>query len=195
MADGKSGSLTWFISDEGTLTISGKGRMPDYSGSALAPWYDYREKILALEVEEGVLSMGDYAFFDCENLKTIQLPKSLTKLGKSCFVGCDSLVLLDLTQLPKELTQKVTDLTGLAVLPETLSKLAGSKASFQWRLETIEGQPAAKNLAKLDGSQLTVLRSGTFRLVCLEEYTGLEASIQAAALPNIPFSCSLLRCR
>ena len=181
MADGKCGSLTWFISDEGKLTISGKGRMPDYSGSALAPWYDYREKILALEVEEGVLSMGDYAFFDCENLKTIQLPKSLTKLGKSCFVGCDSLALLDLTQLPKELTQKVTDLTGLAVLPETLSKLAGSKASFQWRLETIEGQPAAKNLAKLDGSQLTVLRSGTFRLVCLEEYTGLEASIQAAA--------------
>ena len=181
MADGKSGSLTWFISDEGKLTISGKGRMPDYSGSALAPWYDYREKILALEVEEGVLSMGDYAFFDCENLKTIQLPKSLTKLGKRCFVGCDSLALLDLTQLPKELTQKVTDLTGLAVLPETLSKLAGSKASFQWRLETIEGQPAAKNLAKLDGSQLTVLRSGTFRLVCLEEYTGLEASIQAAA--------------
>ena len=181
MADGKSGSLTWFISDEGKLTISGKGRMPDYSGSALAPWYDYREKILALEVEEGVLSVGDYAFFDCENLKTIQLPKSLTKLGKSCFVGCDSLALLDLTQLPKELTQKVTDLTGLAVLPETLSKLAGSKASFQWRLETIEGQPAAKNLAKLDGSQLTVLRSGTFRLVCLEEYTGLEASAQAAA--------------
>lgn len=181
MADGKSGSLTWFISDEGKLTISGKGRMPDYSGSALAPWYDYREKVLALEVEEGVLSMGDYAFFDCENLKTIQLPKSLTKLGKSCFVGCDSLALLDLTQLPKELTQKVTDLTGMAVLPETLSKLAGSKASFQWRLETIEGQPAAKNLAKLDGSQLTVLRSGTFRLVCLEEYTGLEASIQAAA--------------
>ena len=165
MADGKCGSLTWFISDEGKLTISGKGRMPDYSGSALAPWYDYREKILALEVEEGVLSMGDYAFFDCENLKTIQLPKSLTKLGKSCFVGCDSLALLDLTQLPKELTQKVTDLTGLAVLPETLSKLAGSKASFQWRLETIEGQPAAKNLAKLDGSQLTVLRSGTFQLV------------------------------
>ena len=181
MADGKCGSLAWFISDEGKLTISGKGRMPDYSGSALAPWYDYREKILALEVEEGVLSMGDYAFFDCENLKTIQLPKSLTKLGKSCFVGCDSLALLDLTQLPKELTQKVTDLTGLAVLPETLSKLAGSKASFQWRLETIEGQLAAKNLAKLDGSQLTVLRSGTFRLVCLEEYTGLEASIQAAA--------------
>ena len=177
MADGKSGSLTWILSDEGTLTISGKGRMPDYSGSALAPWYDYREKILALEVEEGVLSMGDYAFFDCENLKTIQLPKSLTKLGKSCFVGCDSLALLDLTQLPKELTQKVTDLTGLAVLPETLSKLAGSKASFLWRLETIEGQPAAK----LDGSQLTVLRSGTFRLVCLEEYTGLEASIQTAA--------------
>lgn len=181
MADGKCGSLTWFISDEGKLTISGKGRMPDYSGSALAPWYDYREKILALEVEEGVLSMGDYAFFDCENLKTIQLPKSLTKLGKSCFVGCDSLALLDLTQLPKELTQKVTDLTGLAVLPETLSKLAGSKASFQWRLETIEGQSAAKNLAKLDGSQLTVLRSGAFQLVCLEEYTGLEASIQAAA--------------
>ena len=181
IADGRSGSLTWILSDEGTLTVSGKGRMPDYSGSALAPWYDYREKIAALEVEEGVQSIGDYAFFDCENLKTIQLPKSLTKLGKSCFVGCDSLALLDLTRVPTELTEKVTDLKGLAVLPETLSKLAGAKASFQWSLETVDGQKPAGTLARLEGSQLTVLRSGTFRLVCLEEYTGLEASVQAAA--------------
>ena len=181
IADGKSGALTWIISDEGTLTVSGKGRMPDYSGSALAPWYDYREKIAALEVEEGVQSIGDYAFFDCGNLKTLQLPKSLTKLGKSCFVGCDRLALLDLTQVPGELTQKVTELTGLAALPETLSRLAGSKASYQWSLETVAGQPAAKSLAKLEGSQLTVLRSGAFRLVCLEEYTGLTAYAETAA--------------
>ena len=181
IADGKSGSLTWIISDEGKLTVSGKGRMPDYSGSALAPWYDYREEIAALEVEEGVQSIGDYAFFDCENLKTIQLPRTLTKMGKSCFVGCDSLALLDLTQVPKELAEKVTDLTGLAVLPETLSKLAGSNDSFQWSLETIDGQPTADTLAKLEGSQLTALQSGAFRLVCLETYTGLEASAEVTA--------------
>lgn len=33
IADGKCGGLTWLLSDEGVLTVSGKGRMPDYSFS------------------------------------------------------------------------------------------------------------------------------------------------------------------
>ena len=176
IADGKCGGLTWLLSDEGVLTVSGKGRMPDYSGSALAPWYDYRDQITALEVEEGVTSIGSYAFFDCTGLTSVSLPESLTKLGRSCFSGCDSLELLDISGLPKELTQKVTDLSGIAKLSEMVSRRVGSSAVYTWALEDAKSAPA-----KLAGSELTVLRSGAFRLVCTEEYTGLTASAEVSA--------------
>ncbi|WP_253284990.1 leucine-rich repeat protein [Pseudoflavonifractor sp. MSJ-30] len=176
IADGKCGGLTWLLSDEGVLTVSGKGRMPDYSGSALAPWYDYRDKITALEVEEGVTSIGSYAFFDCTGLTSVSLPESLTKLGRSCFSGCDSLNLLDISGLPKELTQKVTDLSGIAKLSEMVSRRVGSSAVYTWALEDSKSAPA-----RLAGSELTVLRSGAFRLVCMEEYTGLTASAEVSA--------------
>ena len=175
IADGKCGGLTWLLSDEGVLTVSGKGRMPDYSGSALAPWYDYRNQITALEVEEGVTSIGSYAFFDCTGLTSVSLPESLTKLGRSCFSGCDSLELLDISGLPKELTQKVTDLSGIAKLSEMVSGRVGSSAVYTWALEDAKSAPA-----RLAGSELTVLRSGAFRLVCTEEYTGLTASAEVS---------------
>ncbi len=175
IADGKCGGLTWLLSDEGVLTVSGKGRMPDYSGSALAPWYDYRDQITALEVEEGVTSIGSYAFFDCTGLTSVSLPESLTKLGRSCFSGCDSLELLDISGLPKELTQKVTDLSGIAKLSEMVSGRVGSSAVYTWSLEDAKSAPA-----RLAGSELTVLRSGAFRLVCTEEYTGLAASAEVS---------------
>jgi len=175
IADGKCGGLTWLLSDEGVLTVSGKGRMPDYSGSALAPWYDYRNQITALEVEEGATSIGSYAFFDCTGLTSVSLPESLTKLGRSCFSGCDSLELLDISGLPKELTQKVTDLSGIAKLSEMVSGRVGSSAVYTWALEDAKSAPA-----RLAGSELTVLRSGSFRLVCTEEYTGLTASAEVS---------------
>lgn len=178
MADGKSGALTWIISDEGTLTVSGKGRMPDYSGSALAPWYDYKEQIQAVVIEEGVLSIGAYAFFDCENLAEIQLPGSLKQLGKDCFAGCDSLKLLDMNGVPEKAAEKVTDLQGLVKLDAGLEKLVGSNAAFHWELETIPGEAEAKTLAKLTGNKLEVRHSGKFRLVCTEGYTGLTGSAE-----------------
>ena len=178
IADGKSGALTWIISDEGTLTVSGKGRMPDYSGSALAPWYDYKEQIQAVVIEEGVLSIGAYAFFDCENLAEVQLPGSLKQLGKDCFVGCDSLKLLDMSGVPEKAAEKVTDLQGLVKLDASLEKLVGSNAAFHWELETIQGEADARTLAKLTGNKLEVLHSGKFRLVCTEGYTGLTGSAE-----------------
>ena len=178
IADGKSGALTWIISDEGVLTVSGKGRMPDYSGNALAPWYDYKDQIQAVVIEEGVLSIGAYAFFDCENLMEIQLPSSLKQLRKECFEGCDSLKLLDMSGVPGTPEEKITDLQGLAKLDVSIENLVGNNAAFHWELETVQGESDVKTLAELRGSKLEVLHSGRFRLVCTEGYTGLSGSAE-----------------
>jgi len=39
IASGTTGPLTWALGADGTLTISGKGEMPDYSSEFPSPWY------------------------------------------------------------------------------------------------------------------------------------------------------------
>ncbi len=168
---GICGDLQWLLSDDNILTISGEGRIPDYSGTNLAPWYAYHKQIKGLVLEEGVTAVGSFAFYDCGALTEVQFPKTLRMVGSSSFAYCDSLRLLDLSKVPETVTEKTLDLSGLAKLAATLDGLV--KPSFVWKLETVPGQESAGTLAKLEGTKLEVLRTGTFRLVCREENTGL----------------------
>ena len=168
---GTCGDLQWLLSDDNILTISGEGRIPDYSGTNLAPWYAYHKQIKGLVLEEGVTAVGSFAFYDCGALTEVQFPKTLRMVGSSSFAYCDSLRLLDLSKVPETVTEKTLDLSGLAKLAATLDGLV--KPSFVWKLETVPGQESAGTLAKLEGTKLEVLRTGTFRLVCREENTGL----------------------
>ena len=168
---GTCGDLQWLLSDDNILTISGEGRIPDYSGTNLAPWYVYHKQIKGLVLEEGVTAVGSFAFYDCGALREVQFPKTLRMVGSSSFAYCDSLRLLDLSKVPETVTEKTLDLSGLAKLAATLDGLV--KPSFVWKLETVPGQESAGTLARLEGTKLEVLRTGTFRLVCREENTGL----------------------
>ena len=53
--------LTYTLVD-GTLTISGTGDMPDWESAADVLWYDSRDSITAVVIEEGVTSIGNNAF-------------------------------------------------------------------------------------------------------------------------------------
>jgi len=73
-------SATWSF-ENNTLTICGNGRMPNYHSNSVIPWHEYAEEIENIVVEEGVSSIGDYAFNSLPNLKTISLPSTLTSIG------------------------------------------------------------------------------------------------------------------
>ncbi len=53
------------------LTVSGTGPMENYSFSANAPWYRYRNTIHYAVIENGVTSIGDYAFDYCTQLSDV----------------------------------------------------------------------------------------------------------------------------
>lgn len=82
-------NLTWKL-ENGTLTISGSGAMTDFSYKD-APWYEYRNEIKAITVEEGVTSIGKDAFSRCSYAESAALPESLTKISSDSFYWCDSL--------------------------------------------------------------------------------------------------------
>ena len=77
--------ITWKLSDDGTLTISGTD-MPDYYGyTNFAPWYYQRDKIKKVLIENGVTNIGDMAFYDCSYLTSISIPNSVTSIGDNAF--------------------------------------------------------------------------------------------------------------
>ena len=83
--------LSWIFDETtGTLTISGTGKMGDYS-SVRAGWYVYRDMIKAVLIEDGVTSVGKSAFQNCTALTGIVLPDSVTAIGSYAFRGCSAL--------------------------------------------------------------------------------------------------------
>ena len=84
-------NLIWNLSDDGTLTISGEGAMTDYAAGT-APWEESRDDITALEIGDGVTSIGAYAFSNLDNLTSITIDGNVTEIRNQAFYDCNSLV-------------------------------------------------------------------------------------------------------
>ena len=88
---GTAGPLTWNISG-GTLTISGNGAMPNYLSILLrAPWYSHRNSINAVVIENGVTSIGNFAFNGLNMMTAATIGNSVQTIGGSAFAGCTGL--------------------------------------------------------------------------------------------------------
>ncbi len=102
--------LSWQLNTQGTLTISGSGSMNNYSMSDSAPWYPYRNQIIAVSITDGVTSIGNYAFSYCKSMTSVSIPESVTDIGIEAF-------------------QKCTALTDIA-LPESVSAIGESAFEY-----------------------------------------------------------------
>jgi hypothetical protein len=116
---GKTGKLRWHISN-GTLTISGVGIMPNYKYKQgkyriKSPWYSYLKKITNIVICDGVSSIGDNAFYVCDDerltfanifgsetaigdnfpnycgLTSVLIPNSVISIGGHAFRNCRNL--------------------------------------------------------------------------------------------------------
>lgn len=93
IASGTCGTkLTWSLSDDYTLTISGIGAMTSYGSTSKIPWLiSYKTNIKNVVIEEGVTSISQYAFHGCSYLTGITIPQSVSSIGIHAFDGCSSL--------------------------------------------------------------------------------------------------------
>lgn len=85
-------NLTWELTTDGTLTISGEGNMDDYSPGwgNLTPWYG-NPRIYNVIIANSVTSIGDYAFAECQNITNIIIPNSVIEIGRFAFSNCRNL--------------------------------------------------------------------------------------------------------
>ena len=81
--------LTWFYNpSDNSLTITGTGPMTNYSQDNYAPWYEYNDKITSLNLESGMTTIGDYAFYMLGKVEYIDIPDGVTSIGDYSFGGC-----------------------------------------------------------------------------------------------------------
>ena len=92
---GPKKSIKWKIDGDGVLAINDAGEMQDYGyqKAKLAPWCKSGKNttIKSVVIFDGVESIGDYAFYNCENVTSITIPDSVTSIGMHAFDGCSSL--------------------------------------------------------------------------------------------------------
>lgn len=159
MASGKIGKkLKWKFNGT-TLTISGKGKMPNWSSAEKVPWHKYRSSIRKYVIKKGVKSIGPYAFYDCTltsgkiygntiksigayaycstNVGSFQFPKSVRSIGEGAFEGS----LLNSVKIPKGV-KKIADWTFADCL---YLKSASIPSTVKWI-----GYSAFSNCAKLE---------------------------------------------
>ena len=88
-------NVNWSLNTgTGVLTISGSGAMTSYHSLGvieLAPWYSYRNGIKTIVIEDGVISIGESAFYNCSDLMSVTIPDSATSIGERAFYSCTNL--------------------------------------------------------------------------------------------------------
>ena len=88
-------NVSYRISPDGVLTVSGTGAMADYTytdkDTSDCPWHSVRFAIKKIVIEDGITRIGNYAFKFDANVTSVTIPDSVTSIGRESFYGCDYL--------------------------------------------------------------------------------------------------------
>ena len=184
--EGCGEGLTWQLDTAtGELVISGEGAMTNYSIPQPAPWYGHRNLITSIRLEEGVTTVGNYAFLYCSQAVSVSLPQTLTAVNAFAFWQCtalDSVVIPEgVTVLGSGAFQNCSSLTSVT-LPETLTHIDLAAFSACSRLETVTLPHSLTTLGKsvFGGCPLSrVLYNGTE-----EEWAAIDVGSNNAELTD-----------
>ena len=78
-----------YVEATNTLTISGRGAMTNCTDPYCFPWISYGLKTVI--IENGVTSIGSYAFGYHSSLIDVTIPNSVTSIGEGAFDSCRGL--------------------------------------------------------------------------------------------------------
>ena len=154
-------NVTWTLtgsSDDLTLTFSGSGKM-DYDGYN-NPWGSRSEKIKTVIVEEGITSIGDYAFYSLNKLNDVSLPDTVTSIGNYAFfsVSLKQITIPDsVTSIGERAFSYCKSLTSITI-PDSVTNIGDNAFSWCESLTSItipDGVTRIENYAFWDCSSLT----------------------------------------
>ncbi len=139
--------VTYALHDDGRLVIGGEGAVDNYefilsaggTGETTAPWAARADEITAVEIGPEVTAVGDHAFYFCKNLASAAFGAGVARIGENAFSGC-ALQTLDLPETLSEIGRGAfSDCAALAAvsLPAGVSDVGAYAFSGCGALEDV----------------------------------------------------------
>lgn len=85
-------NVDYTLTNDGVLTLRGKGATYAYHSAKLPPWWEYRKQIREVVVEEGVTQLGNQLFQGHSSIVKVTLPEGLKTIGGRTFANCQCLL-------------------------------------------------------------------------------------------------------
>lgn len=147
-------NVKWKLDENGVLTIYGKGRMKDYYDYPNYMYYGNPwcmvDEVKSVVIEEGVTSIGDYAFW-FGYLKKIDIANSVTEIGNGAFKNC-SLEEITIPNSVKKIGGDAFDCSLKEItIPASVENLFASSFYGCDRLESINVDKNNNNYSSIDG--------------------------------------------
>lgn len=158
----KGGDNITYTLSGGVLTLTGSGPMYDFRASNLGsnkkpPWQDKNDTITKVIVNSGITTIGDYSFYNCVNLKEVQLPNTIESIHGSgtqslsygAFQGCTALTTINFPEGLKQIQycafKGCTSLNNIT-FPSTLEEI---QFSAFYQCESITSVEFPDSLTKI----------------------------------------------
>ncbi|MCQ2463160.1 MAG: leucine-rich repeat protein, partial [Clostridia bacterium] len=138
-ANGQTENMRWqFVN--GILTVAADGNIPDYTCSQDTPWAAYSSQTEKLNIAEGTVRLGNFAFSNLVNLNEVNAAASVKEIGEYCFMNAASLEVFN--------------------CPESLVKIEGYAFYSAQSLKTVNYNPAIQTIQSYAFSNCSSLETG-----------------------------------
>ena len=170
--DPETGTYDWFIDENGTLFVSGSGIINPDGYSEEVPWWDERDSIINVVINDGVEGVGDYSFYDCNNLKSVYIPTTVNFIGDCSFFHCTSLETVNVSSNNKYYTsvdgvlfnKNITEIikypdnkSGKYIIPNTVTSIGPWSFRECRNLTNLEIPESVKNIGHYSFYDCTAL--------------------------------------
>ena len=192
IASGTHGdNITWVLTKDGTLIISGEGNVERASYADGYSWYSHAGKVKKVVFEEGVTNVPESAFsFGYSSLTSAEL-KSVEIIDYSAFNSCATLASVTLPDTLKEIRNGAFACTALTSvdIPEGVTEI-GNNAFLETKLTEIIVPEGVVYLGDGVFSRCTELKSAHLPDSVKSAGMNLFAYCTALETANIPAGLS-----
>ncbi len=179
-SDTCGGNLSWILRND-TLFISGSGPMTNWENDTLVPWHANHLTFNAVVINNGVSTIGDYAFSGDRNLTSVTLPETVITIGECAFFGCSNLTSLSIPQSVTSIGNAAFAVSGLSsvAIPGNISSIANSTFFYCSGLSSL-----------VIGTNVETIETGAFSgcsnlqtIIC---YNSTPPAVENNALQGVP---------
>ncbi len=156
-------NVTWSLTTDGTLKISGNGHMDSYikgtvngsyakNGEGMDhPWFEYRSRIKKIIITSGVESVGAYAFYDCFNCTSLEIQNGVKTIkdGAFAYMPISSVVVPDSVSSLGEYAFHHCSVLKQVTLSDNITVIEDRQFQYCRNIKSIE---LPKNLTRIEYS-------------------------------------------